>query len=208
VGGGLRFGLEVELGSMPAAFFTAVRAGLAAALRRGLRGWEIPDCTVTMTHSGYWPRQSHAHQTFDKSMSSTATDFRNLTPLVLRAALAEAGTAVHEPVHRFELEVPADALTGVLPVLAKLEAVPGAPDVRGDLCLLDGEIPAARIHELEQRLPGLTRGEGVLDTSFARYRPVRGVAPRRVWPGPGPLDGDPLDPADYLRRLRQGPGLR
>jgi hypothetical protein len=23
-----------------------------------------------------------------------------------------------------------------------------------------------------------------------------------------PLDGDPLDLADYLRRLRQGPGLR
>jgi ribosomal protection tetracycline resistance protein len=207
-GGGLRFELEVELGSMPAAFFTAVRAGLAAALRRGLRGWEIPDCTVTMTRSGYWPRQSHAHATFDKNMSSTATDFRNLTPLVLRAALAEAGTAVHEPVHHYDLEVPADALTAVLPVLARLDAIPGAPAVRGDLCLLDGEIPAARIHELEQRLPGLTRGEGVLDTAFAHHRPVRGAAPRRVWPGPGPLDGDPLDQADYLRRLRQGPGLR
>jgi ribosomal protection tetracycline resistance protein len=141
-------------------------------------------------------------------MSSTATDFRNLTPLVLRAALAEAGTAVHEPVHHYDLEVPADVLTAVLPVLARLDAVPGAPAVRGDLCLLDGEIPAARIHELEQRLPGLTRGEGVLDTAFAHHRPVRGAAPRRVWPGPGPLDGDPLDPADYLRRLRQGPGLR
>jgi hypothetical protein len=38
---------------------------------------------ATMTHSGYWPRQSHAHATFDKSMSSTAGTFRLLTPLVL-----------------------------------------------------------------------------------------------------------------------------
>ena len=42
-------------------------------LQQGLYGWEVPDCTVTMTHSGYWPRQSHAHAMFDKSMSSTAT---------------------------------------------------------------------------------------------------------------------------------------
>ena len=33
----------------------------ATTLRQGLYGWEVPDCTVTMTHSGYWPRQSHAH---------------------------------------------------------------------------------------------------------------------------------------------------
>jgi ribosomal protection tetracycline resistance protein len=207
-GSGVRFALEVELGSMPPAFFTAVRDGIDAALRRGLHGWPIDDCVVTMTRSGYWARQSHSHGTFDKSMSSTATDFRNLAPLVLRAALARAGTAVHEPVHRFRLEVPADALVAVLPVLARLDGVPGAPRVTGTTAVLDGEVPAARVHELEQRLPGLTRGEGLLEAAFARYRPVRGKPPVRERTGAGPLDGDPLDRDDYLRRLRQGPGLR
>ena len=37
-----------------------------------MHGWAIPDCRVVMTHSGYYPRQSHAHATFDKAMSSTA----------------------------------------------------------------------------------------------------------------------------------------
>ena len=59
-----------------------------------------------MTHSGYCARQSHSHATFDKSMSSTAGDFRALTPIVLGRALREAGTTVHEPVHRFRLELP------------------------------------------------------------------------------------------------------
>jgi ribosomal protection tetracycline resistance protein len=73
---------------------------------------------------------------------------------------------------------------------------------------IDGEIPAARVHALEQRLPGLTRGEGLLDAEFARHRPVRDRRPpTRSWPGADPLNGDPLDP-DHLRRLRQGPGLR
>ena len=93
------FRLGVELGSMPSAFFTAVRDTVTATLRHGRYGWPVTGCVVTMTRSGYWPRQSHAHATFDKSMSSTGRDFRHLTPLVLVSALRQAGTVVCEPVH-------------------------------------------------------------------------------------------------------------
>ena len=67
-GTGVRFELEVELGSMPPAFFTAVEDTVHATLGQGLDGWPVTDCVVTMTHSGYWPRQSHMHQKFDKTM--------------------------------------------------------------------------------------------------------------------------------------------
>ncbi len=146
-----------------------------------------------MTHSGYWPRQSHAHGTFDKSMSSTAGDFRNLTPLVLMSALQQAGTRVYEPMHRFRLEIPADTLATVLPVLARLRGVPRAPAVRGSSYLVEGEIPAARVHELHQQLPALTRGEGVLECAFDHYQPVRGTVPTRPR-----SDHNPLDREEYL----------
>ena len=106
VGSGVDFGLEVELGSMPPAFFTAVESSVRSALLHGNHGWEVPDARVRMTHSGYWARQSHAHGTFDKSMSSTAGDFRDLTRLLMAPVDRQAGTVVCEPVHRFELEVP------------------------------------------------------------------------------------------------------
>jgi len=192
-GSGTAFRLEVELGSMPFAFFKAVEETVTAALRQGLHGWQVADCVVTMTHSGYWPRQSHAHAHFDKSMSSTAGDFRNLTPLVLMDALKQAGTQVLEPVHRFHLEIPADAYGPVLPVLARLRAVPGAPVMRGSLCLLDGDIPAAQVRGLEEQLPGLTRGEGVLEAAFGHYRPVRGAVPSRRR-----TDHNPLNREEYL----------
>lgn len=80
VGSGMEFRLEVELGAMPFAFFKAVEDTVKETLAQGIHGWQVADCTVTMTHSGYWPRQSHAHQGFDKSMSSTGADFRGLTP--------------------------------------------------------------------------------------------------------------------------------
>ena len=124
-----------------------------------------------MTHSGYAPRQSHSHAVFDKSMSSTAGDFRSLTPLVLMSALRRARTRVYEPMHRFQLEIPADTLGPALPVLARLRAVPHTPEIRGSTCVLEGEVPAAGVRELTQLIPGLTRGEGVLETAFSRYLP-------------------------------------
>jgi ribosomal protection tetracycline resistance protein len=113
-------------------------------------------------------------------MSSTAGDFRALAPIVLRRALRRAGTVVEEPIHRFDLEAPADVLGAVLPVLGALGATPEPPVLRDAIAEIMGEIPAARVHELHRRLPGLTRGEGVLESAFARYRPVRGPAPARA----------------------------
>ena len=193
VGTGVRYRLEVELGSLPLAFHKAVEETVERTLLQGIHGWQVTDCVVTMTHSDYWARQSHAHGTFDKSMSSTAGDFRNLTPLVLMRALQQAGTRVYEPMHRFHLEIPADAFGPVLPVLAAHRAVPGAPSVHGSICLLEGEIPAARVHRLQQRLPALTRGEGVLESAFDRYQPVRGTIPTRPR-----SDHNPLNRKEYL----------
>ncbi|GAA1245693.1 elongation factor G [Oryzihumus leptocrescens] len=193
VGHGVDFRLGVELGSMPPAFFTAVEGALRETLLQGLHGWAVPDAVVTMTHSGYWARQSHAHGTFDASMSSTAGDFRLLTPLVLATALRRAGTVVCEPVHRFEVEVPADALGAVLALLSRAQAVPLETQVRRTAHLLSGLVPAARVHALRQQLPGVSRGEGVLVDAFDHHEPVRGPAPERAR-----TDHNPLDRKGYL----------
>ncbi|MEU4238418.1 translation factor GTPase family protein [Actinoplanes sp. NPDC026619] len=196
---GVTFGLEVEPGSMPAAFFVAVEQSVRETLRQGLHGWPVPDCRVVMTRSGYSARQSHAHGVFDKSMSSTAGDFRNVTPLVLMAALRRAGTVVHEPIHAFRAEVPPDTVPAVLPLLARLRAIPLETGPAG----IDGLVPAAMVHELQRRLPALTRGEGVLDSAFDHWAPVRGPAPCRERTGP-----DPLDRKEYLLRVVRRAGAR
>jgi len=134
---------------------------------------------VTVTQSGYLARQSHSHGSFDKSMSSTAADFRYLTPLVLMTALQRAGTIVCEPLSYFRLELPADLYVSILPVLAKLGAAPRPPHITGGICAVEGEIPAARVHKLQQQLPGLSQGEGVLETRFKRYAQVAGAVPER-----------------------------
>ena len=192
-GSSVEFRLEIELGSLPLSFLRAIEETVRETLRQGLRGWHVTDCTVTLTQSGYYPRQSHSHGVFDKSMSSTSGDFRNLTPLVLVSALKRAGTRVHEPMHRFLLEIPADTLGPMLPVLDRLDAVPQTPAMHGSSWRLEGDIPAARVYELQQQLPALTRGEGVLESAFARYQPVRGTIPTRPR-----SDHNPLNRKEYL----------
>jgi ribosomal protection tetracycline resistance protein len=197
-GSGVSFRLEVELGSMPYAFFKAVEETVHEALGQGLHGWQVLDCVVTMTHSGYYPRQSHAHQKFDKSMSSTAGDFRNLTPLILMTALRRAGTVVYEPMHRFRLEIPADTLGTVLPALARLRAVPAAPVPLGPAYVVEGAVPAGAVHELGQLLPSWSRGEGVLEHGFDHYEPVTGPVPGRPR-----TDHNPLDRKEYLLQVQR-----
>ncbi len=185
-GAGIDFRLQIELGSMPLAFLTAVEATVRETLRQGLSGWDVPDCVVTMTHGRYAPRQSAMHASFDKSMSSTGADFRGLTPMVLMAALRAADTTVHEPLHRFRLEIPADSYGAVLPVLAKLGGIP-QPTTARSAYRIAGVVPAASVHALFQALPDLTRGEALLETEFDSYRPVSGRPPVRARTGPDPL---------------------
>ncbi|MEV8425542.1 translation factor GTPase family protein [Streptomyces niveus] len=189
-GSGVEFRLEVELGSMPYAFMKAVEDTVRATLREGLYGWTVPDCAVVLTRSGYAPE-------------TTAGDFRLLTPLVLMAALKDAGTIVCEPMHHFRLDVPADALGTVLPALARRRAVPHTPSAHGSSYVVEGEIPAAQVHALEQQLPTLTSGEGVLEASFAHHQPVQGPPPTR-----SRTDHDPLNRKEYLlsvvRRVSAG----
>ncbi|MBB6174483.1 ribosomal protection tetracycline resistance protein [Nocardiopsis mwathae] len=175
-GSGVVYRLGVEPGSLPGAFHTAIRETVHETLRQGLCGWEVSDCVVTLTHSGY------------ASPVSTGWDFRALTPLVLMDAVRKAGTRVYEPVNRFEVETPVRTLNAVLKRLAEAGAVPEEPVVDGDICRVEGTLPASRVHEVERRLPALFQGEGVFLSEFAEYRPVAGKAPVRPRTGANPLD--------------------
>ncbi len=156
VGHGVQFSPGIERGNLPPAFITATEEGVRSALLQGLSGWRVTDCMVTMTESGYWPRQSRPHQKFDKSISSVAADFRNLAPVVVMAALARAGTRVCQPIDRFELEVPDDAFGSVAPLLGRLGASTlGTSTANG--------------YTASHRPPSLRDGPGAHDTAAGHH---------------------------------------
>jgi ribosomal protection tetracycline resistance protein len=193
---GVQFGLDVKVGSIPThvyktveAFHEAMERTVMETLRQGIYGWEVTDCSVTMIDCDYqapprrWP-------------GTTASDFRLLTPLALMSALKQAGTVVCEPIHRFHLEIPSDMFGATVSALVRLHAVPQTQKMRGSSCVLEGEVPADQVHTLQQQLPALTRGEGLVEFAFDSYRAVRGKTPTRPR-----TDYNPLNRKEYLLRV-------
>jgi ribosomal protection tetracycline resistance protein len=70
------------------------------------------------------------------------------------------------------------------------------PTLRGELSVLETTLPASSVRELRRQLPGLTGGEGVLDSEFAGYQPVTGEPPVRQRMTPDPLNLD-----EYLAQV-------
>jgi ribosomal protection tetracycline resistance protein len=145
------------------------------ALADGLFGWQVTDCAVTMTECVYAIPDGPP----SRQGRSTAADFRKLTPIVLRQTLECAGTAVCEPMVRATLEIPSETIGGVMPALSRVGASVESSSLRGDLSVVVATVPAACVNDLQRRLPGLTHGEGVLESSFAGYQPVVGEQPAR-----------------------------
>jgi ribosomal protection tetracycline resistance protein len=163
------------------------------ALAEGLYGWQVTDCIVTVTKIGYSLADGPPSR---RGPMPTNRDMRRLVPLVLMQALDQAGSAVCEPVFRIAAEVPTEAIGPMLAALGRLGAGAATPTARGELSVLEATLPASHVQELRRQLPGLTGGEGVLDSDFAGYQPVTGEPPTRER-----LTPDPRNLTEYLAQV-------
>lgn len=157
-GSGVTYRLEVELGSLPLAFHAAIEDTVYATLRQGLYGWEVTDIAVTLTHTGY------------ASPVTVAGDFRKLVPLVLMEALSRAGTDVYEPIHEYELTVPAGSISSAMHRLAGLQAVMKEPVMSAGTYLLTGTIPVKTTEAFKRSLHAITEG-GHVHCAAVRLHP-------------------------------------
>jgi ribosomal protection tetracycline resistance protein len=155
--------------------FEAAMAGyVRESLRRGLHGWEVTDCVVTMTDCWYSLADGPPSR---RGPLSKPSDFHGLTPIVLGRALARAGTVVCEPILHVRLEIPTWSIGATIAAAAQLGGELQQPSPDGDTTVVEGAIAAVRLNDLQRRLPSLTRGEGVLESSFAGYRPAVSAVP-------------------------------
>ncbi|MGE1012653.1 MULTISPECIES: elongation factor G [Bacillus] len=178
---GIIYKLGVELGSLPLAFHKAIEDTVFQTLKQGLYGWEVTDIIVTLTHTGY------------ASPVTTASDFRNLTPLVLMDALKQAKTCVYEPVNEFELTVPGYAISTAMYKLAAIPATFSEPIFNNDSYHLTGLLPVAKTENFKRMLHSFTEGEGIFTTKPAGYKELKAPFPTRKR-----VDNNPLNRKDYL----------
>ncbi|QWH06998.1 elongation factor G [Bacillus mycoides] len=178
---GITYKLGVELGSLPLAFHKAIEDTVFQTLKQGLYGWEVTDIIVTLTHTGY------------ASPVTTASDFRNLTPLVLMDALKHAETCAFEPVNEFELTVPEHAISTAMYKLAAIPATFAEPTLHNDSYHLTGSLPVAKIEDFKRMLHSFTEGEGIFITKPTGFTKLTAPFPTRKR-----VDFNPLNRKDYL----------
>ncbi|EPF05406.1 tetracycline resistance protein [Bacillus toyonensis] len=178
---GITYDLGVELGSLPLAFHKAIEDTVFQTLKQGLYGWEVTDIIVTLTHTGY------------ASPVTTASDFRNLTPLVLMDALQQAETCVFEPLNEFELTVPEHAISTAMYKLAAIPATFAEPILHNDSYHLTGSLPIAKTENFKRMLHSFTEGEGIFTTKPAGFTMLTAPFPTRKR-----VDFNPLNRKDYL----------
>ncbi|EJR50784.1 GTP-binding protein [Bacillus paranthracis] len=178
---GITYTLGVELGSLPLAFHKAIEDTVFQTLKQGLYGWEVTDISVTLTHTGY------------ASPVTTASDFRNVAPLVLMDALKKAETYVYEPVNAFELTVPEQAISTAMYKLAAIPATFSEPIFNNDSYHLTGSLPVAKTENFQRMLHSFTEGEGIFTTKPAGFTKLKPPFPTRKR-----VDYNPLNRKDYL----------
>lgn len=186
-GSGLTFIRQAHAGLMPTSFYKAIEESVFESLKEGPCGWMVHDCEVILTTVDY------------ASPSSTAADFRHLTPLVLAAAISRAGTAVCEPRSQFNIEVPAALSSAVHGLLAKAGATIHGTTLDAETARIEGSIVTTRIYKLQHQIPDVTSGLGFMESQLATYTPVAGTAPRRER-----TLANPYNRQDYLRQVRLG----
>jgi ribosomal protection tetracycline resistance protein len=183
VDSGVRFQLDFDPRLVPlyiyktaGHFIDAMTQYILRAFERGLHGWQVTDCVVTMNECNYYIGDGPTKRVLP-TPRTTAADFRKLTPVVLMDALRRSGTVVCQPMARVHLELPAAKVGDVLSALARLGAATQMPRIDAELAVVTAMLPSAQVRGLQEQLPGLTGGEGVLDASFGGYEPIHGSGP-------------------------------
>ncbi|AFH63940.1 GTP-binding protein [Paenibacillus caseinilyticus] len=185
-GSGLRYRSLAREERLLESYQNEVARRVPEALLQGLYGWEVTDLSVTLLEGEHHVWHTHP------------LDFVVATPMGIMDGLATTGTKLLEPLLRFRLSAPEEAAGRLLHELAEMRAVYETSVGQGGRMEMEGLLPVATSLDFPSRLGSLTKGRGVLSTSFAGYQEappdVRAERPRR--------GVNPLDQAKYILAVR------
>lgn len=157
LGSGVEFVSQVPTGHLPQTFQNGIIDGINHYKTQGLKGWELNDIKICLVDGDYC------------SVNSTPADFRNLTPMVLLEAVANAQTKLQWPLFSFKLKVPFFAIGKAVADLARMKAEFNNPKLMENYYLIEGTIPADLCGKYDLEVRSYTAGKGVFITKYYLY---------------------------------------
>ena len=158
-GDGFEFVDAIKGGSIPRQFIPAVAAGIAETMNDGgINGFPVVDIRVRCVDGKY------------HSVDSSEMSFRMAGRLGFKAAMADAGPVILEPISRIAVTVPAEYQGDVMGDLsARRGQVQGTEVGPSGLQIITALVPTSEIMRYAIDLRSLTQGWGTFETSHDHY---------------------------------------
>lgn len=96
-------------------------------------------------------------------------DFRQATYRAIRQGLMKAKSILLEPYYEFQLEIPGQCIGRAMVDLERMKSKFEAPVIEGDIAMISGKAPVAKMMGYHIELASYTKGKGRLITAFAGY---------------------------------------
>ena len=161
LGTGETFTSDVSEETLPKEYVKAVEEAVLQACSSGiLAGYPIVDIAIQLEGGS-----------FDEETSSDAA-FRAAGAEAFRQALQEANPALLEPLMDVEVVVPADFVGDVTGHLNTKRARINGMEQRGDVQLVDSQVPLSEMFGYATQVRSLTQGRASYTMQFARYDKV------------------------------------
>jgi len=160
---------------------------IAGALKQGIKGWEVTDCSITLVAGE------------DHPMHSRAGDFAVATPMGIMNGLVNSGTTLLEPMIRFRINAADDLLGVITSDITRMRGSFESPVIDQNRFTLQGIVPLSTSLDFPVKLSSRSGGKARISTRFEGYRecadelgvirPYKGISP--------------LDTAKYILKARR-----
>ena len=182
---GIEIKSDVRTGNVPVSIWHGIHDGIYSSLRQGLIGWAVTDIIISITKVEINP-------------SSTPSEFRDMTPMVVLEALNRAGIKLLWPLLYFHLKIPEVYYGKAVSDLLKMKGVFSDTEISNQMVTIKGSIPVETSRNYVLELANYTGGKGMMSTRFFCYSPAQGVVKKeqkKIYP-------DPLDKVLYIMSKR------
>ncbi|MGB1285446.1 MAG: GTP-binding protein [Aggregatilineales bacterium] len=146
----------INMGGITRRYKNGIRDGVMEYLDQGLYGWELTDIRITLIHYDLFP-------------DTTPAEYRDLAPLALFEALANAGTKLLQPISAYELTIPTVMMGRAMTDLQRMKASFDEPMITGDTCMIQGQVPMENCQHYTFDVQDYTGGVGHFETRVIGY---------------------------------------
>lgn len=126
-----------------------------------LTGSPITDMQITLL-------TGRAHQ-----KHTEGGDFRQATYRAVRQGLKKAKTILLEPYYSFRLELPAENVGRAMTDIQRMQGSFQGPETEGELAVITGSAPVAKMRDYQSQVISYTRGKGHLTCTLKGYEPCQ-----------------------------------